>query len=87
MPSVGDEARRGKERKMETWTQRNAAAGTLDVDCALVVAHGRDGESGRVLIVDDDRGAPGLRITAGDRPRSTIQSSRQEVIHETAAAC
>ena len=39
---------------MDTWKQRKEATAPLDVGSALVAAHGRDGEAGRVLIVDDD---------------------------------
>jgi len=39
---------------METWTQRRGANGPLDAGRALDAARARDGEGGRVLIVDDD---------------------------------
>jgi CheY-like chemotaxis protein len=39
---------------MENWTQRRGTNGPLDAGRALDAAHARDGEAGRVLIVDDD---------------------------------
>lgn len=39
---------------METWTTWRGANGPPDVYRALDVAHARDGEAARVLIVDDD---------------------------------
>jgi len=39
---------------METRTKRRRANGSLDTGRPLDAAHTRDGEAGRVLIVDDD---------------------------------
>jgi CheY-like chemotaxis protein len=39
---------------MDTWTKRGGANGSPDTGRPLDAAHARDGEAGRVLIVDDD---------------------------------
>jgi CheY-like chemotaxis protein len=73
---------------METWTTRRGANGSLDTGRPLDAAHGRDGEAGRVLIVDDDASvrlvcavnlkAEGLHVSEAADGLDALEQARRE---------
>jgi CheY-like chemotaxis protein len=73
---------------METWTKRRGANGSLDTARPLDAAHARDGEAGRVLIVDDDASvrlvcavnlkAEGLHVLEAADGLDALEQARRE---------
>jgi len=73
---------------MDTWTQRRGAGDLLDAGRTLGAARARDGEAGRVLIVDDDAavrlvcavnlGAEGLHVLEAADGLDALEQARRE---------
>src|SRR6185312_16303732 len=79
---------RREGRKMETSTKRRGASGSLDTGRPLDAAQARDGEAGRVLIVDDDASvrlvcavnleAEGLHVLEAADGHDALEQARRE---------
>ena len=73
---------------METWTKRRGANASLDTGRPLDAAQARDGEAGRVLIVDDDASvrlvcavnlkAEGLHVLQATDGLDALEQARRE---------
>lgn len=75
-------------RKMQTWTQQRAGNDALDAGRTVDAAHARNGNAGRVLIVDDDASvrlvcavnlkAEGLHVLEAADGLDALEQARRE---------
>jgi CheY-like chemotaxis protein len=75
-------------RKMQTWTQQKGSIDALDDGRTLAAAHARSGDSGRILIVDDDASvrlvcavnleAEGLHVLEAADGLDALEQARRE---------